>query len=173
MIGQRARLLGSRHPLGNARVEEGLASLWCVERLEAVDGPTTKRLFRRGELLDKEAECARTSGFADQFKQPATQTGIRFTAEVHHEFVEVFCYEWKQSVETILAKLRVVLPHQCEALFVASRCALLLRHNGSSAQRTRFQQRRPSEREGGVCCKPELAGRAPLAHGKSRCSHDE
>ena len=25
-----------------------------------------------------------------------------------------------------------------------------------SAQRTRFQLRRPSEREGGVCCKPEL-----------------
>jgi hypothetical protein len=25
-----------------------------------------------------------------------------------------------------------------------------------AAQRTRFQLRRPSEREGGVCCKPEL-----------------
>jgi hypothetical protein len=32
------------------------------------------------------------------------------------------------------------------------------------AQRTRFQLRRPSEREGGVCCKPELAGvaRSPI-----------
>jgi hypothetical protein len=29
-----------------------------------------------------------------------------------------------------------------------------------SAQRTRFQQRRPSERETGVCCKPELGGHA-------------
>jgi hypothetical protein len=26
-----------------------------------------------------------------------------------------------------------------------------------ATKRTRFQQRRPSEREGGVCCKPELA----------------
>jgi hypothetical protein len=28
-----------------------------------------------------------------------------------------------------------------------------------SAERIRFQLRRPSEREGGVCCKPELGGR--------------
>jgi hypothetical protein len=28
----------------------------------------------------------------------------------------------------------------------------------SPAQRTRFQLRRPSERKGGVCCKPELGG---------------
>jgi hypothetical protein len=29
-----------------------------------------------------------------------------------------------------------------------------------SAQRTRFQLRRPSDSEGGVCCKPELCGSA-------------
>jgi hypothetical protein len=28
----------------------------------------------------------------------------------------------------------------------------------TSVQRTRFQLRRPSVREGGVCCKPELGG---------------
>jgi len=31
-------------------------------------------------------------------------------------------------------------------------------HVARSAQRTRFQLRRPSECEGGVCCKPELGG---------------
>src|SRR6478609_3048415 len=32
------------------------------------------------------------------------------------------------------------------------------RAGSKSAQRTRFQLRQPSEREGGVCCKPELGG---------------
>lgn len=32
----------------------------------------------------------------------------------------------------------------------------------ASAQRTRFQLRRPSEREGGVCCKPELGSARQL-----------
>jgi hypothetical protein len=40
-----------------------------------------------------------------------------------------------------------------------------------SAQRTRFQLRRPSEREGGVCCKPELGGEtaAPNTAAEARC----
>jgi len=32
----------------------------------------------------------------------------------------------------------------------------------AAAQRSRFQQRRLSEREGGVCCKPELGGLSQL-----------
>ena len=38
----------------------------------------------------------------------------------------------------------------------------------SSAQRTRFQLRRPSEREGGVCCKPELDGSAQTRSTETR-----
>jgi hypothetical protein len=34
-----------------------------------------------------------------------------------------------------------------------------------SGQRTRFQLRRPSEREGGVCCKPELASLLACVNG--------
>lgn len=57
-----------------------------------------------------------------------------------------------------------VLTHASQALTAQA----LLGSAVPPAQRTRFQQRRPSEREVGVCCKPELGSLDVFGYCSSR-----
>jgi hypothetical protein len=61
------------------------------------------------------------------------------------------------------------LPHQKTSIESRPRARPRARELDSlAAQPTRFQLRRPREREGGVCCKPELDSAVRVAFAKTR-----